>query len=163
MYEQQSAYLCNLSDIRKTKHTDMQKHVSTLAPIAKMLGIPNNRVYLVQTNLCALFPFPSASRPACQKNKIQNKGTIVTDWFGKNDISCSGENTKLLFLGTRARRVSLRENVNFSPEVTICGEVIREITSENLLGLVINNTITWKHHPMVTMRTRDLCQHFPRE
>ena len=96
--------------------------------------------------MCALFPFPSASQPASQKNKIQNEGTIVTDWFGKNDISCSGEKTKLLFLGTRARRVTLRENVNFSPEVTIRGEVIREITSEKLLGLVINNTITWKHH-----------------
>ena len=84
--------------------------------------------------------------PVILQTKIQNEGTIVTDWFRKNDISCSGEKTKLLFLGTRARRATLRDNINFSPEVTICDEVIRESTSEKLLGLVINNTITWKHH-----------------
>ena len=66
-------------------------------------------------------PTTSHEDPVLLQNKIQNEGTIVTDWFTKNDISCSGEKTKLLFLRTRARRATLRDNVNFSPEVTICG------------------------------------------
>jgi hypothetical protein len=37
-------------------------------------------------------------------------------------------------------RATLRDNVNFCPDVTLCGEVIRVIMSEGLPGLVTNKT-----------------------
>ena len=36
------------------------------------------------------------------------------------------------------------ESSDFSPAVTINGDVIEESKSEKLLGVVINNTLTWK-------------------
>ena len=90
-------------------------------------------------------PTTSHQDPAILQDKIQNEGTLVTDWFSKNDISCSGEKTKLLFLGTRARRKTWIIDQNFSPVVNICGKNVNESTSEKLLGIVVNNTLTWKH------------------
>ena len=68
----------------------------------------------------------------------------VTNWFSMNDLTCSGEKTKLMIVGTRAnRRVKL---VNMNPELVICGDEVKESQSEKLLGLTINNTLTWHHH-----------------
>ena len=38
------------------------------------------------------------------------------------------------------------ENQNLSLGIHICGETKKESTSEKLLGVVINNTATFKHH-----------------
>ena len=35
--------------------------------------------------------------------------------------------------------------MNFAPIVNICEEDIEESSSEKLLGIVISNTLTWKH------------------
>ena len=77
---------------------------------------------------------------------IQREGDMVTSWFSKNHILCSGEKTILLILGTKANRVNKLESSDFSPAVTINGDVIEESKSEKLLGVVINNTLTWKDH-----------------
>ena len=91
-------------------------------------------------------PTTSHENPAILQNNIQRDGNIVTEWFAKNDISCSGEKTKLLFLGTRANRVNKIQNENFHPAINISGDCIEESTSEKILGIVVNNTITWKSH-----------------
>ena len=74
---------------------------------------------------------------------MQIEGDKVTSWFSRNDISCSGEKTKLLILGTKANRVSKLESIDPS---SINGEIIEESSNEKLLGVIINNTLTWKHH-----------------
>ena len=84
--------------------------------------------------------------PLVLQNNIQAVGTLVTDWFKKNDISCSSEKTKLLMLGTRANRTSKIEKENIHPNINLCGDTINETTSEQILGVVVNNTITWKNH-----------------
>ena len=61
-----------------------------------------------------------------------------------NDLTCSGEKTKLLVVGTRANRLAKLADVD--PELVVCGDVVKETTSEKLLGVVINNTATWHHH-----------------
>ena len=80
------------------------------------------------------------------QNNIQKDGKIVTDWFKKNDISCSGEKTKLLFSGTRSNRVSKIIEKDLSPEIQISGETIKESRSEKILGILVNNTNTSKGH-----------------
>ena len=49
-------------------------------------------------------------------------------------------------LGTRANRISIIEKENIHPNINLCGDTIKETTSEKILGVVVNNTITWKNH-----------------
>ena len=39
--------------------------------------------------------------PAILQDNIQADINVVTNWFERNDISCSSEKTKLLVVGTR--------------------------------------------------------------
>ena len=91
-------------------------------------------------------PTTTHERPQVLQKNIQRDADTVTEWFRKSDISCSGEKTKLLFIGTRANRVSKIVNDNFTPAVNVCSDTIKESTSEKILGVVVNNTITWKEH-----------------
>ena len=77
---------------------------------------------------------------------IEQDGRKVTNWFDRNDMNCSGEKTKLLICGTRAMRQSRIENVNIQPIVKVCGDDIKESSSEKLLGVIVNNTLSWKNH-----------------
>ena len=73
---------------------------------------------------------------------IEQDGRKVTNWFDRNDMNCSGEKTKLLICGTRAMRQSRIENVNIQPIVKVCGDDIKESSSEKLLGVIVNNTLS---------------------
>lgn len=89
-------------------------------------------------------PTVSDSDPNKLIEKMQEKTNEVTDWITMNDLTCSGEKTKLLVIGTRAgRKAKLEERVL---QLTVCEDVVKESTSEKLLGIVINNTATWHHH-----------------
>ena len=77
---------------------------------------------------------------------IEQDGRKVTNWFDRNDMNCSGEKTKLLICGTRAMRQSRIENENIQPIVKVCGDDIKESSSEKLLGVIVNNTLSWKNH-----------------
>ena len=59
---------------------------------------------------------------------------------------CSSDKTKLLIIGTNSNRQSKLENKNLSLKVSISGEEKSETTSEKLLGIIVNNTATFKHH-----------------
>ena len=61
-------------------------------------------------------------------------------------MNCSGEKTKLLICGTRAMRQSRIENEYLQPKVKVCGDDIKESSSEKLLGVIVNNTLSWKNH-----------------
>ena len=47
---------------------------------------------------------------------------------------CSGEKTKLLVSGTRARR---QLQIHTTPKVEVCGDSIEESRSEKLLGVIV--------------------------
>ena len=89
-------------------------------------------------------PTVSVRDPVRLLEKMQPKTDLVTDWFGKNDLTCSGEKTKLLVVGTRANRVAKIGDRKL--ELVVNGDVVKESTSEKLLGMVVNNTATWHHH-----------------
>ena len=76
--------------------------------------------------------------------KTQQACDKVAHWFGLNDLTCSGEKTKLLVVGTRANRQAKLGEVD--PQLIVCGDLVKETTSEQLLGVIINNTATWHHH-----------------
>ena len=59
---------------------------------------------------------------------------------------CSGAKTKLLIIGTKELRKSKLQNENRVLSINVDGHVVAESRSERLLGLIINNTMTWEHH-----------------
>ena len=75
---------------------------------------------------------------------MQENCNVVTNWFSKNKMVCSRDKTKLLVLGTRANRYHKIEKKEIVPQLNICGKIIKESKSEKLLGILINNTLTWK-------------------
>ena len=88
-------------------------------------------------------PTTSHSDPSELLRVIQTSGSKVTDWFTRNGMVCSGEKTKLLVSGTRARR---QLQIHTTPKVEVCGDSIEESRSEKLLGVIVNSDITWKNH-----------------
>ena len=58
----------------------------------------------------------------------------------------SGDKTKLLIIGTKANRYRKLEEINFNMDISVCDETVSESISEKLLGLIVNNTLTWKDH-----------------
>ena len=91
-------------------------------------------------------PTVSAEDPANLLLRTQTIADGVTNWFSRNDMLVSAEKTKLLFLGTQMNRLLKIELPNFTPILNVCGEDVKVTRSEKLLGLVINDTLTWKHH-----------------
>ena len=91
-------------------------------------------------------PITADKDPLRLQEKIQDEANIVTGWFSKNDMICSSDKTKLLIIGTNANRKNKLEKKNLSLKVEICGEEKQETTSEKLLGVIVNNTATFKHH-----------------
>ena len=91
-------------------------------------------------------PITSDKDPIQLQRKIQDEANLVTNWFSKSDMICSSDKTKLLIVGTNSNRQSKPENENLSLKVNICGEEKHETTSEKLLGIIVNNTATFKNH-----------------
>ena len=91
---------------------------------------------------------------------IENDGKKVTEWFSKNKMVCSGDKTKLLVTRTRANR---RAKVRDEQEVVVCGDIVKESESEKLLGLVVNNTVTWKGHHTVRKRRKGYLKTYQKE
>ena len=89
-------------------------------------------------------PTNSAHEPNELEQKMQNDGVIIVNWFEKNDMVCSSEKTKLLIIGTNANRKLKLDRFNKKLRINICGELKEEIESEKLLGVLVNNTLTWK-------------------
>ena len=88
----------------------------------------------------------SHKEPEVLQQKIQAKGAKVIEWFKTNEITCSGGKTKLLFTGTKNNRQNRIENRNITPKINLGDEIIKESSSEKVLGVTVNNIITWSNH-----------------
>ena len=91
-------------------------------------------------------PITSDKDPLALQTEIQDEADCVTTWFSKNDMICSSEKTKLLVIGTAANRKSKLENDNLALKVNVCGVEKCESPSEKLLGVLVNNTATFRNH-----------------
>ena len=88
----------------------------------------------------------SDSHPRALEQKIQLEADLSTSWVRDNKLVCSGSKTKLLVIGTRELRRKRLESQNVKLQVNVAGHRIEESSSEKLLGLIINNTMTWQDH-----------------
>ena len=91
-------------------------------------------------------PFTADKDPGILQAKVQREANIVSSWFEKNDMIVSSDKTKLMIVTTQANRAAKITPTNVSINVTVCGEVKEESSSENLLGITLNNKLSWKNH-----------------
>ena len=61
-------------------------------------------------------------------------------------MACAGYKTKLLVIGTRQLKSLTLNEPEEKIKVTVCGKGFESSESENLLGLVVNNQLTWSHY-----------------
>lgn len=88
----------------------------------------------------------AAKDPDTLQMKIQSKADLSTEWYQDNGMICSGEKTKLLIMSTKELRLSKLDSINKSLEVKVCNKIVKESTSERLLGLTIQNDLSWTAH-----------------
>ena len=81
--------------------------------------------------------------PEALQQKIQHEANLSTAWVKDNKLVCSGGKTKLLIIGTKELR---RSRIKQKISINVAGHIVEETQSEKLLGLVINNTMTWTNH-----------------
>ena len=74
---------------------------------------------------------------------IQQEARNSAEWLTDNRLCVAGDKSKLLVIGTRKLRKSkLGEKMT----IEVDGKEIMESESEKLLGLVVNNELTWRNH-----------------
>ena len=88
----------------------------------------------------------SDSDPQILQDMIQAEADLSTSWVKDNRMVCSGSKTKLMIVGTRELRKSKLLNNNLKIEINVDGFKVVESDSERLLGLIMNNIMTWEHH-----------------
>ena len=78
--------------------------------------------------------------------KMQREADRSTDWVKDNKMVCSGGKTKLLVIGTSQLRRRLLNGDDTDIEVEVCGTKVKDTPSERLLGLTVNNRMTWQDY-----------------
>ena len=88
--------------------------------------------------------FVKDKEPDKLNEKIQIEAQNSAQWLKDNRLVVAGEKSKLLIIGTSEMRATkqLRDNM----KILVDGKEIIESSSEKLLGLVLNNRLTWKNH-----------------
>ena len=84
-----------------------------------------------------------AAEPDRLQHLIQQEAENSASWLSDNKLCVAGDKSKLLVIGTRQRR-----NLKLSGKMSIHvdGKEVVETESEKLLGVIINNELTWKNH-----------------
>ena len=77
------------------------------------------------------------------RNLIEKEATNSAEWLKDNRLCVAGDKSKLLVLGTKQLRAS---KLTQEAKIVVDEKEIVETPSEKLLGVVINNELTWKNH-----------------
>ena len=76
--------------------------------------------------------------------KIQREADLSCAWLKDNRMVVAGDKSKLLIVGTKELRKSKLGEVALS--ISVDGKRVTETRSEKLLGVIINNQMTWREH-----------------
>ena len=90
--------------------------------------------------------------------KIQNEANASTAWVKDNRMVCSGTKTKLMIIGTKELRQVKLANQSYPIEILVNGSRVTESSSERLLGMVMNNNLTWESHLYGNTETKGLVE-----
>ena len=87
--------------------------------------------------------FVSDFEPDNLIRKMQKEADLSCDWLKDNRMCVAGQKSKFMIIGTREMR---RRKCDGGLSIWVDGKQIFETQSEKLLGVVINNSMTWKEH-----------------
>ena len=100
----------------------------------------------------------SHKEPDILQQNIQHDADLATQWIRDNELVCSGEKTKLLVIGTAANRRHKLEREGKILSIEVCGKTVKESSCEKLIGVIINNTATWRNHLHGFKNEEGVCQ-----
>ena len=86
------------------------------------------------------------SEPDSLQDKIQREALRSLEWVSDNRMVCAVDKTKLLVVGTKQLRHRKLIAQNKSIQVNVCNNLIESCHSEKLLGLIVNEELSWKDH-----------------
>ena len=81
------------------------------------------------------------SDPELLHQKIQQVAISSAEWLQDNRMCVAGSKSKLLVIGTKRLR-SMKQADQL--EIQVDNMMVKETRSEKLLGIIINNELTWK-------------------
>ena len=76
--------------------------------------------------------------------KIQSEAENSTQWLSDNRLCVAEGKSKLLVIGTSQLKAS--KAIIEDKSIVVDNKIVMESSSEKLLGLVLNNKLTWKNH-----------------
>ena len=86
----------------------------------------------------------SEEDPEVLIQKIQKEANLSSDWLQDNRMVVAGEKSKLIIVGTQElRKRKLGGDIR---SIEVDGKTVPESPSEKLLGVIINNKLTWHEH-----------------
>ena len=86
----------------------------------------------------------SEADPVTLVAKLQQEAEHSCDWLQDNRMCVAGHKSKLLVVGTKELRRNRLDGRELCIEVD--GKLVKETQSEKLLGVILNNKLTWKEH-----------------
>ena len=86
----------------------------------------------------------SDDTPEGLQQKIQKEANLSAEWLADNRLCVAEDKTKLMVIATKKLKEVRHKNSDM--EINLNGEIIKESKSQKLLGVVINNELTWKNH-----------------
>lgn len=75
-------------------------------------------------------------------NKLQRDMEKVSAWCDRNKMAINTTKTKVLLMGSGQRLASLPDNAN-TLSVTLGGKILKTVKYEELLGVKIDNNLSW--------------------
>ena len=85
----------------------------------------------------------SAKDPDQLRYLIEREAGNSAQWLRDSRLCVAGDKSKLLVVGTRQLRAS---RVTHDMQIVVDNKEILESKSEKLLGILMNNQLTWKNH-----------------
>ena len=83
--------------------------------------------------------------PKVLKDKIETEAGLSVEWLKDNRLCVAADKSKLLIIGTPQLKLS-KLNQADKMNINVDGKIIEESSSEKILGIIVNNTLTWKNH-----------------
>ena len=86
----------------------------------------------------------SDADPDCLVKKMQHEADNSCDWLRDNRMCVAGDKSKFLVIGTKElKRIRCKDR---ELAIVVDGKEVKETRSEKLLGVIINNQMTWREH-----------------
>ena len=81
--------------------------------------------------------------PVRLRDIIEQEARNSSNWLEDNRLCVAGEKSKLMVIGTKQLRT---QKINNEMRIEVDGKEVVDSASEKLLGIVINNELTWRNH-----------------